>query len=135
MDAVRRSPRDNAWSTVHARLEGQIAEVRKELDQLRLRSGWAAVVRQSQRATRSKGLLNLSTAARKLHCSRDHLRALINDGELEYVDLARPGSKHREIRLTLSQLQSYVARRSVRGSSVLWTGKVIGMSARFKIKP
>lgn len=62
-------------------------------------------------------LYDLTSAARMLGCSRDHLSSLVHDGEIDFVDLARPGSRHREIRFTLAQLEAYVTKRTRRNLS------------------
>lgn len=65
--------------------------------------------------SRDEGFLyDLETVARKMMCSREHVLALIDDGELEYINLARPGSKHREIRITCQQILLYASRRTCR---------------------
>jgi hypothetical protein len=59
-------------------------------------------------------LLDVTSSAKMLGCSRDHLMSLINDGEIEFVDIARTGSRHREPRLTVLSLKAYVSRRTCR---------------------
>lgn len=49
-----------------------------------------------------------------LGCSRDHLMGLVNDGAIDFVDIARPGSMHREIRFTWAHLETFTAKRSRR---------------------
>ncbi|WP_373696644.1 helix-turn-helix domain-containing protein [Microvirga yunnanensis] len=63
------------------------------------------------------GLYDIPAAARRLKCSRDHLLGLVHDGEIEYIDLARRGSKHREIRFTAAQLDAYASKRTRRNVS------------------
>lgn len=51
-------------------------------------------------------------AADKLSCSKDHIIELVNEGDLKYVDIARTGSKHREIRFTDEQLDEFAKNRT-----------------------
>lgn len=57
-------------------------------------------------------LRTIPFAAVKLSCSKEHVKELVNDGELKYVDIARLKSKHREIRFTDEQLDQFAEKRT-----------------------
>lgn len=57
-------------------------------------------------------------AADKLNCSKDHVIELVNDGDLRYVDIARTGSKHREIRFTDEQIDEFAKNRTRQRSAL-----------------
>jgi excisionase family DNA binding protein len=52
-------------------------------------------------------LLSVASAAETLNCSKEHVMKLVDDGDLQYVDIARKGSKHREIRFTQEQIERF----------------------------
>lgn len=63
-------------------------------------------------------LRTLSFAADKLACSKEHIVELVNDGDLKYVNLARAGSKYREIRFTDEQLDEFAKTRTRQHSAL-----------------
>jgi hypothetical protein len=59
-------------------------------------------------------LRRVSYAARKLDISEEHVKALVAEGSLEYVDVASAKSRHREIRFTDEQLDNFAKQRTRR---------------------
>lgn len=57
-------------------------------------------------------LHKIPNAAKQLDCSTDHVLGLIEDGEIEYIDIARSGSKHREIRLAQEHIDNFKHKRT-----------------------
>jgi excisionase family DNA binding protein len=53
-------------------------------------------------------LYRLPQAAKKLGISQDHLIALVDDGDIQFINVARRGAKRREIRFTEEQLDLFV---------------------------
>lgn len=59
-------------------------------------------------------LLKLRQAAAKLGISPDHLRELCLSGEIEFLDVSRKGSRHREYRFTEAMLDDFATKRTRR---------------------
>jgi hypothetical protein len=59
-------------------------------------------------------LRRVSYAARKLDISEEHVKALVAEGSLEYVNVASAKSRHREIRFTDEQLDNFAKQRTRR---------------------
>lgn len=53
-------------------------------------------------------LLTIPAVAARLACSRPHVYALIESGELMSVDIARPGSTQSKTRVKESDLANYI---------------------------
>jgi excisionase family DNA binding protein len=53
-----------------------------------------------------------------MKCSEDHVVALYNDGELEAINIARKGAKHRELRFSEEALDAFADRRKGQPPSV-----------------
>jgi excisionase family DNA binding protein len=49
--------------------------------------------------------------AKLMKCSNDHVVALYDDGELEGINIARSGAKHRELRFSEEALDAFADRR------------------------
>lgn len=61
-------------------------------------------------------LIDIKSASEWLGVSKDQISAFIEDGDLEYVDLSRAGSSHREVRFTIDMISDFIGRRSRRNT-------------------
>lgn len=61
-------------------------------------------------------LIDIKSASEWLSVSRDQIMAFIDDGDIEYVDVARHGSSHREIRFTTDMIVGFINSRSRRNA-------------------
>jgi hypothetical protein len=61
---------------------------------------------------RQDALRTVAYVAEKLFCSKDLIMDLITDGDLKYVDIARSGSKQREIRFTDERIEQFKTERT-----------------------
>lgn len=62
-------------------------------------------------------LRRVSYAAKKLDCSEDHVVALVDDGEIEYIDIASKNARRRDVRFTDQQLDEFAVSRTRRVAS------------------
>ena len=61
----------------------------------------------------AQGCLSVSEACRVIGVKRDFVLGLMDDGELDYVDLTRPGAPRRNRRPTRKSVMEYAARHVV----------------------
>lgn len=59
-------------------------------------------------------LLTIPEARAKLRCSANHVYALISDGVLSAVDIARPGARKSKTRVRSDEIAAYISRQTTR---------------------
>ncbi|WP_114943207.1 helix-turn-helix domain-containing protein [Microvirga calopogonii] len=58
----------------------------------------------------------IKEVSERMKCSEGHVVALYEDGDLEGIDIARSGAKHRELRFSEEALDAFAERRKGQGT-------------------